>query len=356
MRGGPASAQTRRQRWLAALAQVPPASFSLVMATGIVSQGAQMMGWPWIAQALFALNVLQYALLWLLYLLRASLQPRLFFGDMVNHQRGPGYFTLVAGTGILASQCVLLRGLVGAGWVLGILAAGLWLVLTYAIFSAFAVKRDKPRLDEGISGLWLLAVVATQSLAAIATLLGGYADLRLQPGLNLFSLSMWLCGGMLYMLMMALIFYRWMFLRLEPGDLSPPYWINMGAMAISTLAGALLIEQSGHLPLLQALRPFLLGVTLLYWVTGSWWIPVLLVLGVWRHGMMRQPIRYDLQYWAMVFPLGMYAACTWKMGEAMGFGFLQELSYLVWWAALLAWALTFAGMLRRLAARLYSLI
>jgi hypothetical protein len=45
--------------------------------------------------------------------------------------------------------------------------------------------------------------------------------------------------------MISLIFYRYTFFRFAPGDLSPPYWINMGAMAISTLAGALLIENAG---------------------------------------------------------------------------------------------------------------
>jgi len=57
---------------------------------------------------------------------------------------------------------------------------------------------------------------------------------------------MWLWGGMLYIWMISLIFYRYTFFKFSPGDLQPPYWINMGAMAISTLAGARLIAFSGH--------------------------------------------------------------------------------------------------------------
>src|SRR5262249_25949337 len=47
------------------------------------------------------------------------------------------------------------------------------------------------------------------------------------------------------------------FLPLPPGDLRPPYWINMGAMAISTLAGARLVDEAGRMRLLGELLPFL---------------------------------------------------------------------------------------------------
>jgi hypothetical protein len=83
--------------------------------------------------------------------------------------------------------------------------------------------------------------------------------------LNFLALSMWLWGGMLYIWMMSLIFYRYTFFTLEPGDLSPPYWINMGAMAISTLSGSLLILNSTDAPFLHlaaALHQGLHGVLL----------------------------------------------------------------------------------------------
>jgi len=55
-------------------------------------------------------------------------------------------------------------------------------------------------------------------------------------------------GGMLYIWMISPIFYRYTFFRLSPGDLTPPYWINMVAMAISTLAGARLIQNAPEAP------------------------------------------------------------------------------------------------------------
>lgn len=160
---------------------------------------------------------------------------------------------------------------------------------------------------------------------------------------------MWLWGGMLYIWMMSLIFYRYAFFRFSPGDLAPPYWINMGAMAISTLAGSLLIVNAPDAPFLRSLLPFLKGFTVFYWATGTWWIPMLLVLAAWRYVYKRFPLRYDPLYWGAVFPLGMYAASTHEMAQAMEFGFLSFLPPLFLAAALLAWSAAFAGLLRRLA-------
>ncbi len=80
---------------------------------------------------------------------------------------------------------------------------------------------------------------------------------------------------------------------------------------------------------------------------------MLLLLGVWRHIYMRFPLRYDPLYWGAVFPLGMYAACTWQLDRAMEFGFLAGLTQAFFYIALFAWAVTFASMLYTLAPALW---
>ena len=330
------------------LAGLSPAYFGLVMATGIVSLAGFMMGHDLLAKGLFYLNIAQYILLLLLFGLRAILHPRRFFGDMVAHSIGPGYFTLVAGTGILASQFLLMRENIPVGAALWLLAVLLWICLTYTIFTAFTVTAEKPRLDRGINGSWLLAVVATQSLSVSSALLAARIGQPYRIELNFIALSMWLWGGMLYIWMMSLIFYRYSFFRFLPDDLAPPYWINMGAMAISALAGSLLILNAPDAPYLLSMLPFLKGFTVFYWATGTWWIPMLLLLAIWRYGFKRFPFEYDPLYWGAVFPLGMYAACTWLLERAMQFDFLVMLPRSFFYIAAVAWLLAFAGMLRRL--------
>jgi len=321
----------------------------MVMATGIVSLGAHMMGLPRIAAGLFWLNVACYAILWALYVLRALRFPARFFGDLVDHRSGPGFLTAVAATAILGSEFVILGGQDRVANALLVLTIVLWAGLTYTILTAFTIKENKPTLDAGISGAWLLAVVATQSVAMLSALLAAHTPQPSRLEMNFFALSMWLWGGMLYIWMMSLIFYRYAFFRFSPGDLSPPYWINMGAMAISTLAGAQLIINASDAPYLTSLLPFLKGFTVLYWATGTWWIPMLLILGVWRHGYKRYPLAYDPLYWGAVFPLGMYAACTQQLIVAMDFHFLAFLPPVALAVALAAWLATFAGLAHRLA-------
>jgi len=340
----PSSSELRGRRLLAGLADLSPAYFGMVMATGIVSLAAHFLALPGVAQALFQLNIFAYGVLWVLTVLRMIQHPRRFFGDMVDHLRGPGYFTTVAATSVLGSQFVVLAADYGAATALWLLAIVLWVAMTYTIFAGFTIKERKPTLDQGISGAWLLAVVSTQSIAVLSALLAAHIG---QPGkleMNFLALSMWLWGGMLYIWMMSLIFYRYTFFALAPGDLSPPYWINMGAMAISTLAGSLLIINAPDAPFLLSLLPFIKGFTVFYWATGTWWIPMLVVLALWRYVYRRFPMKYDPLYWGAVFPLGMYAAGTHEMIEAMGFDFLGFLPPAFLYIGLAAWTAALIGL------------
>ncbi|MCC7325784.1 MAG: tellurite resistance/C4-dicarboxylate transporter family protein [Burkholderiales bacterium] len=339
------------ERWFAGLSDLSPAYFGMVMATGIVSLAAHLSDMPTIANGLFGLNIVVYTVLWVLTVLRMLRYPRRFFGDMIDHLRGPGFFTTVAGTGVLGSQCVLLVANFHVAAVLWGLAIVLWVAVTYTIFTGFAVKTNKPTLDKGISGAWLLAVVSTQSIAVLSALLAAHVGQPYKLEINFFALSMWLWGGMLYIWMMSLIFYRYNFFPLAPGDLAPPYWINMGAMAISTLAGSLLIINVADAPFLLSLQPFIKGFTVFYWATGTWWIPMLLLLALWRHVYMRFPLKYDPLYWGGVFPLGMYAVSTHELIEAMGFDFLDLLPQTFVYIALIAWTATFVGLVLSLLRR-----
>jgi tellurite resistance protein TehA-like permease len=325
-----------------------PAYFGMVMATGIVSIAALLLGMPLVAKALFFLNIGMYTALAILTVLRMTRFPGEFFLDLVDHLRGPGFFTSVAGSCVLGSQFVLMAATYKAAialWALGIV---LWLCLTYTIFTAFTIKATKPPLAEGLTGAWLLAVVATQSISVLSSLIAQHWNQPYRLEVNFFALSMWLWGGMLYIWMIALIFYRYMFYKFSPSDLTPPYWINMGAMAISTLAGARLIGNSGDAPFLHSLLPFLKGFTVFYWATGTWWIPMLVILALWRYSYQRFPLTYDPLYWGAVFPLGMYTVSTFEMARVMDLEFLLWIPRLFAYVAIAAWAAAFVGLLRQL--------
>lgn len=339
----------------AGIKDLSPGYFALVMATGIISIAAFLMGMEWIAFALFGINNIFFIVLWTLTILRLIWFPKEVISDMTDHMKGPGFFTLVAGTCVLGSQYILLFEIFQIALLLLIFGILLWIFLTYVIFTTLTIKENKPTLNEGITGAWLTAIVATQSVAILSALIASHINQPFRIEVNFFALSMWLWGGMFYIWMISLIFYRYTFFKFLPDDLAPPYWINMGAMAISVLAGSVLIINSPDAPFLQSLLPFLKGFTVFYWATGTWWIPMLIILAFWRHVYKKYPLKYDPLYWGAVFPQGMYTVCTFRMAEALNIPFLHKISNVFIYIALFAWISAFIGMMRSFLSELHKL-
>ena len=92
------------------------------------------------------------------------------------------------------------------------------------------------------------------------------------------------------------------------------------------------------------MRGFIDGVTLVAWAWATWWFPLLALLGVWKHGICRVPLRYTPMLWSLVFPLGMYALASLRLSLAADVPALRTMSVMMVWIALAAWLATAFGL------------
>ncbi|MGH8540127.1 MAG: tellurite resistance/C4-dicarboxylate transporter family protein [Stenotrophobium sp.] len=324
-----------------------PGSFALVMATGIVSIDVNQHGMHGLALTLLGINLLAWLVLLTLTVLRLLLFRRELVADFVDPARGAGFLTLAAATCVLGSQFMLVVHLPKLACVLALLGALFWALLTYLFFAATITARTKPSFTHSINGSWLVAVVATQALAVLLALLVSDQP-SLHPAAWLFSaLCLYLLGDALYLLLITLVVYRIVFFPLRAREFTPPYWIDMGALAITTLAGSLIVLYTPATSPLAELMPFVKGFTLFFWATATWWVPLLVMLEIWRHDWRHVPIRYEVDDWDIVFPLGMYTVGTYELAQALKLDFLQAIPAVGVYISLLVWLLVASGALRR---------
>lgn len=341
-----------------------PAYFAMVMSTGIVSIAFDGLGFEPIGYALFVLNVATYAVLLPMFVARMVLFTDTFINDLITPRRSWGYFTFVVGTNTLGSQFVIFHDHLLIPQLLWILGLGSWVGFMYAIYvNLIAYHHDS--IERTIDGAALLTVVSTQSVTVLGSLIansfGAYAGF-----VYIISLTHFAAGWVLYLIVVILVTYRLLFRPLSPEDWTGPYWICMGAVAITTLAGSNMLL---HLNM-GDLAAATLVITYLAWAIGAWWIPIQLYLDVWKFYRLNisgdRPLWITLfpwfrlgfgdeQYhfyeppsWGRVFPMGMFTAATIALSTASGFNTLYNIPALWGWFALVVWSLTFVGTLRAL--------
>nr|HNH87708.1 tellurite resistance/C4-dicarboxylate transporter family protein [Solirubrobacterales bacterium] len=158
--------------------------------------------------------------------------------------------------------------------------------------------------------------------------------------------AFWGIGMILYGIFATLFANRIFFFRVTPEEMNPLFWVVMGAAAITVNAGSAMIIAQSQIGYLADLEPFVEGASLVLWAWATWWIPLLVIFGIWRHVVRKVPLTYSPMYWSLVFPLGMYTVATWQFATADNFSFMKEIPSYTIWIALTAWLVTATGLVR----------
>lgn len=324
-------------------ATLNPGCFAVVMATGIISNYLFYNGNLLLSDLLFGINILAYVALLALTAVRVLRHGGAICRDLIEPRSVFAFFTVIAGTDVLGGA-IGARGWTALALLLWGLALALWLVLIYFSFAVLTFRNTAQNANI-VHGGWLVAIVGTESLVVLgAAVAPATGDLSASVFVLLHVL--WGVGLGLYAIFIALFAARIFFRGVDPDDITPLLWVVMGAAAISTNAGSMLILNDSGIPFLQSLRPFIDGMTLLVWGWASWWIPLLVLFGLWKHAVHRVPLSYTPMLWSLVFPLGMYALASARLSLAADFPPLNSLAQTMIWIALATWLATAIGFVR----------
>ena len=318
-----------------------PGYFAFVMASGIISVGLLLEGFDALSVVLLGVCAASFAVLLTLSLWRFAAYRRDLVGDFTDPRRAFGFFTFVAGANVLAIR------LGAQGWATGtavllVISGMAWLVLGYVVPWTAVLGREERPVVATANGTWFTWVVASQSVAATAATLEPVVTTG-RSQLALLAVLSWSVGVFLYGAAAVFVSLRLMLYRVTPEDLTPPYWVAMGAVAITVLAASRIVEMADA-PMVNATRGLVAGLAVVFWAFATWLIPLLVAAGWWRHVTRRVPLRYGADIWSMVFPLGMYAVAGIYLGDADSLPLVHLIGSVELWVAFAVWLAVLVAM------------
>jgi hypothetical protein len=290
------------------------------MGTGIVSIALSLDGREALSRILLVIDFAVWVVLGLLLAARIAVDRERAWRE----SRSPAALTGVAGTAVLGTRLTLL----GWGWAgigLLLLALALWLLLLAPVL------RNWKTPTIGVS---FVLSVSTESLAVLAATLAASES------------AAWLLEVALAPLLLGLGFYIVVISRFDLRQLlvgRGDHWITGGALAISALAAGRITLSAQSLGALGGLSGALEGVSVGLWVAAIAWLPALVAAEA-----LRPRPGYDVRRWATVFPVGMYAACSFVVGNAAGVTLITDFAHLWVWVAVSVWAVVSAAMIQPL--------
>lgn len=314
--------------------KLTPGYFAFVMASGIISLGLKLVGADLLSAAFFVVCGVGYVALCILNLWRFVSFRHAMASDFTDPKRAFGFFTFVAGTNVLGARAA------AAGWyelasVLLAVSVVVWIVLGYVIPWSAVLGQERRPVVALANGTWFIWVVASQSVAVSAATLEVWSDSARQY-LAILAIFSWSIGVFLYAASGMIVTLRIMLYELDPVEFDPPYWVSMGAVAITVVAGARIVEMDSA-PMVDATRGLVAGASVMFWAFATWLIPVLIAVGMWRHWIRKVPLRYEATLWSMIFPLGMYAVAGIYLGRADLLPVVEWIGSRWLWVAVCAW-------------------
>ena len=306
----------RRQQVLDA---IPPASGAMVMASGILCVDLYSVRQPVLAVIMLWFTAGTWLFLAAVLAQRVRHEPDRF----AREARSPAALTGVAGTCVLGTAFAAHGYYPAAAALLG-LGSVSWALLVTPVLRHWQTPA---------TGVSFVLTVATQGLAVLGATLAARND------------AAWLLIAAVAALILGLAFYLVTVTRFAPRELLTGHGdqsVAGGALAISALACVKIIQAGDALGRLTSLHGFLTVAALVLWCLAMLWLGPLIAAET-----LRPRLSYDVRRWATVFPLGMYAACSFALSQVTGITWISTFARVWTWLAVTVSLFVLAGLIRR---------
>ncbi|RMR63165.1 MULTISPECIES: TDT family transporter [Pseudomonas] len=340
---GPA-AITGRGRPLAALSspreairQFTPNWFAVTMGTGILALllGQLPFSVPLLktlGEALWLFNIGLFVLFSVMYASRWVL----FFDEakqVFGHSTVSMFFgTIPMGLATIISG-LLLYGLPRWGVSVIALAQALWwidvaMALVCGVLIPFMMFTRQQHSIDQMTAVWLLPVVAAEVAAASGGMLAPHlADASAQFSILITSYVLWAYSVPVALSILVILLLRMALHKLPHESMAASSWLSlgpigtgaMGMLVLGTDAPAIFAAH-GLASIGDVAKGLGLIVGILFWGLGLWWLTLALLITL-RY--FKTGIPFNLGWWGFIFPLGIYAATTLKLGAMLDLVFFN---------------------------------
>jgi tellurite resistance protein TehA-like permease len=175
--------------------------------------------------------------------------------------------------------------------------------------------------------------VSTESLAVLAAILAAAEG------------TLWLAVAALVAVALGLVAYVFVLVRFDLRQLlvgHGDHWVAGGALAIAALACGKAAVAAGAIGSLNGMSDSLGTTALALWAAAMIWLPALLVCEI-----VAPRLRYDARRWSTVFPVGMYAACSFTVGGVEEIDGMVDFARVWIWIGFAVWLVFLVGLVRR---------
>lgn len=313
--------------------------FTVVTATTIIASISQLYGYEKVSPYFFIAGLVAFLSIAVFMIVRACLFYKETLNELINPEKTLYLFTVVVAVslvGVCFSRIFHLQTTASVCWYVAI---GFWLGISLFSFSILFLhhKSEDREIVNILHGGWFFVTAGTQSVAFLGVIVAEHSITH-AIFFQLFSFALWSIGASLYLIFMTLIIMRLVFYRFDSNACLSPYWMNVGAAAITALTGSALYQYINIIggPFVDFL-PFLKGISLFFWSFGLWWLPFLIVLAIRKRTSNSEGFAFTVGYWEVALAIGLYASGTIQLVGLFKGQYLVILSMCFYFAFIVLW-------------------